>query len=183
MGSAPSQHLRHGRLLVEGSAEKLGGTALSRFHTSRQPFPYPTDAQGLQIELFDAQRINHRQGRYTNIDESSPTQHLLGYYGGGGRREGVGCGGQSQSECICNENFCCMAPQEVRSVHAWYDEEWKTSNGTTAKLKCRFGICNVTLGDRVAPGCKNVNCRGVLCQDGASECTIFSRQSCSTCDR
>ena len=100
----------------------------------------------------------------------------------GGRRVGATCGNEDGG-CICHEDFCCSAPTAVRSSFQNYNDEWETMTGSTAKVICRNGICNVTLDKVPAPGCADFDCLHAVCEGGVGACSVFTPELCSTCNR
>lgn len=102
----------------------------------------------------------------------------------GGRRAGMGCGGEGQKQCVCHEDFCCSAPAEVRSAFQTYRYQSETLTGRSVRVTCHNGYCNVTLDTVPAPGCENLNCLLDVCQDdNPKTCSIFTPQYCTSCTR
>ena len=102
----------------------------------------------------------------------------------GGRRAGMTCGGEGQEQCVCHEDLCCAAPEEVRSSFETYEDEWETLTGRSVRVACHNGHCNVTVGKVTAPGCEDLNCLLDVCQvDDPKACSIFTPQYCTSCER
>ena len=98
------------------------------------------------------------------------------------RRQGIECGIDGQEPCVCDSNFCCKAPDQVRSAYQNYNMQWQTGQGQ-AEINCKYGICNVTLDHALVPGCGNLNCLNQACDTRTEECHVFSPQHCTSCRR
>lgn len=186
IAAAPSQQLRQisERQGAEFS-EETGGSKLLRATANARFVSAIAGPRGVVVDDSLRKTID-RSEVLPGTGETSPSISLRKLLDAGevGRRSGVGgCGGVGQQACICHEDFCCMAPPEVRSPNKIYVDEWETLDGRNAKVACTFGVCNVTLDEVVAPGCQSYSCRLTTCQSNDGKCSLFTPQSCSTCER
>jgi len=122
-----------------------------------------------------------------SIEATSSSNFQQVHIGGGqGRRVSGVCGGEGQTDCVCNADFCCMGDPAIRSPNKLYKTELQTRTGSTVKVNCKYAICNVTLDEVVAPGCNEglgFSCLSEICTGGPDRCSIFTPGKCTTCKR
>jgi hypothetical protein len=186
IAAAPSQQLRQisERQDAEFSEEKgffwLRATATARLISANAGPGGGVEVDDSLRKTVDRSKVLRGTGKTRSISSLRTPINP----GDVGRRSGVvGCGGEGQQECICHEDFCCMAPSKVRSPNQIYVAEWETLDGRNAKVTCRYGVCNVTLDQVVAPGCQSYSCLHTTCVSNDGKCSIFTPQRCSTCER